>query len=137
MMKTNPPLPTDAELEILALLWENGWSTVNDVHSHLGPRRNIGYTTVLKLMQIMFNKGLVQRDESRRKHLYSAVQPPEVIRSAILSAFIARAFNGSVVELIRQALALGPVSPDDRNILRALIEPPANSPHPGPADPDH
>lgn len=122
------PIPTDAELEILTLIWANGWSTVADIYAELSTRRDIGYTAVLKLMQNMFAKGLVRRDESRRKHLYDAVEPADTTRRKVLTSFVARAFNGSPADLIRHALALAPITDNDRAALRALIEQPANSP---------
>jgi predicted transcriptional regulator len=99
------PRPTDAELEILSVLWELGPSTVRDVHMELERRREIGYTTVLKLMQIMAAKGLVKRDETDRAHVYQARVAREQTQRQLVNHLLDRAFGGSATKLLMQALA--------------------------------
>ncbi len=134
-MSDAPPLPTDAELEILAVLWDDGWSTVRNVWTRLSTHRAMVYTTVLKFMQIMHAKGLVQRDESRRTHLYNAVDPKDLTQRKLITDLVARAFNNSPIDLVRQTLAIAELSAADRQTLRALIEQLANPPPPSPAAP--
>ena len=99
------PRPTDAELEILRVLWDQGPSTVRDVHTALERRREIGYTTVLKLMQIMAAKGLVRRDETARAHVYHARVAQEQTQRQLVSHLLDRAFGGSAAKLMMQALS--------------------------------
>jgi len=89
------PLPTAAEIAILNVLWERGPSTVRDVHEQLSARTGTGYTTVLKLLQIMHEKGLVTRDESDRAHVYAAAAPQQGTRQARIGALLERPFGGS------------------------------------------
>jgi BlaI family penicillinase repressor len=105
MANFNLPRPTDAELEILGVLWELGPSTVRDVHMVLERKREIGYTTVLKLMQIMAAKGLVKRDETARAHVYKARVAQEQTQRQLVNHLLDRAFGGSATKLMMQALA--------------------------------
>lgn len=130
-----PPLPTDAELEVLNVLWSRDWATVHEVFAEISARRDVGYTTVLKFLQVMLAKGLVQRDESRRKHLYHAVQPRDLARREIVSRFIERAFDNSPMDLVRFILANFPPSPDERRQLIHIIEPPASPTPSAPVEP--
>ncbi|MGB9429784.1 MAG: BlaI/MecI/CopY family transcriptional regulator [Gammaproteobacteria bacterium] len=99
--------PTDAELEILNVLWKQGSGTVREVHEVVTQHNRVGYTTVLKLLQIMHAKGLVQRDDSNRAHIYNAVPSREHTQRQLLSKLTQRAFGGSVSELVMQALGSG------------------------------
>lgn len=96
--------PTDAELEILNVLWNRGASTVGEVHTKILEHNRVGYTTVLKLMQIMHAKGLLERDDSNRAHIYQSTFSREHTQRQLLSKLTQRAFGGSVAELVLQAL---------------------------------
>ena len=115
-----PPLPTDAEIAILAVLWRQGASTVREVHDALG--KDIGYTTTLKLMQLMFEKGLVVRNERYRSHLYEARAPKEQTQRQIARDLMKRAFDGSAKSLVLGALAAEPASPKDLDEIRSLLD---------------
>jgi len=112
--------PTDAELEILAVLWDRGPSTVRAVAQVLG--RDHGYTTILKLLQIMTEKRLVQRRESGRLHVYTAAQSRERTQRRLVRDLVDRAFRGSAAQLVLHALATGKASPDELKEIRQLIE---------------
>jgi len=112
--------PTDAELEILAVLWDRGPSTVREVAEALG--RGHAYTTILKLMQIMTEKRLVTRRESGRLHIYTAAQSRARMQRHLVRDLLERAFRGSPVPLVLHALAEGTASPDELKEIRQLIE---------------
>jgi len=112
--------PTDAELSILDVLWRRGPSTVREVQEQL--TGDVGYTTVLKLMQIMTEKGLVQRDESQRAHIYIVTQSREETQGNLISDLIARAFGGSAGKLVMQALSTRNVSAAELNAIRELLD---------------
>ena len=114
--------PTDAELEILAILWEEGPSTVRDVHSRLSTRRPTGYTTALKTMQIMAEKGLVNRDESRRTHVYAAKLEREQAQRSFVSDMLGSIFGGSPKSLVMRALESDDVTADDLAEIRKAID---------------
>ena len=114
-------LPTGAELEILRVLWRAGPATVREVHDALGPRRRTGYTTVLKLLQIMHQKGLVARDEAERSHIYRARSGEAVTQRRLLRDLADRAFGGSAASLVMQALASEKASPEDLAEIRKLL----------------
>ncbi len=116
------PRPTDAELAILRVLWERGPSTVRDVTEALQKVRGTGYTTALKLMQIMTDKGLVQRDDTQRTHIYSAVAAAEVTQKQLVSDLLERAFGGSAQQLILQALSSKKASRLELAEIRKLID---------------
>lgn len=105
--RARPNHPTDAELEILNVLWKRGPSTVGDVHVRILEHNRVGYTTVLKLMQIMHAKGLLERDDSARAHVYQPTASREYTQRQLLSKLTQRAFGGSVAELVLQALGSG------------------------------
>ena len=111
-------MPTDAELAILRVLWAKGPSTVRDVFEALAG--DTGYTTVLKLMQIMAEKGLVKRDESRRSHVYSAVPTQEKTQQRMLGELIDKAFAGSAAQLVQRAVT--GASKKDLEEIRALLD---------------
>lgn len=115
-------IPTDAELEILNVLWDQGPSSVRDVFDVVAVRREIGYTTVLKLLQIMHEKGLVSRDESRRSHQYRARVKRGVMQRRLVHRLLARAFGGSTEQLVVQALAAKPASKRELDEIRRLLD---------------
>ena len=123
MPKANElPRPTDAELEILTVLWSRGPATVREVHSTISSRRAAQYTTVLKLMQIMTEKGLVKRDEKQRAHVYSASRPREWTQRQMAGDLLERAFAGSASRLLVGALAARKASAAELAELRKLLE---------------
>jgi BlaI family transcriptional regulator, penicillinase repressor len=117
----SPPLPTEGELRLLRVLWDRGPSTVREVHQALPGVNESGYTTVLKLLQIMHAKGLAIRDESSRTHVYAAAVPPEATQRALVSDLVDRAFGGSAHGLVMQALSPQVASRDDLERIRALL----------------
>jgi BlaI family penicillinase repressor len=121
MATTTTPKPTASELEILHVLWERGPSTVREVHQALNEKRSIGYTSVLKLMQIMTAKGTVRRDEQQRAHVYEAVQPAEKTKRQLALDVLQRVFDGSASELMMHALAGRKASKEELEELRRLL----------------
>jgi len=113
--------PTDGELEILSVLWRRGPSTVREVHEELQARR-VGYTTVLKLLQIMAEKGLVARDESERAHVYRARLPQDQAEKRLVGDLLDRAFGGSASRLVLRALSSKKASPEEIERIRALLD---------------
>lgn len=105
--------PTDAELEILNILWEKGAATVREVHDELTKTKEAGYTTSLKLMQIMFEKGLLSRDASSKTHIYTAAVPKEQTQGQIVKRVIDTVFNGSAMQMVMQALGNHKTSSDE------------------------
>src|SRR3974390_3145321 len=122
MTREDMPKPTEAELELLRILWEIEPATVRDVHQALNRERASGYTTVLKLMQIMTAKGLVVRDEANRAHVYRATISQDAMQSKILKDLSVRLFSGSAAQLALHALAMEPASQNELDEIRALIE---------------
>lgn len=122
MAKSELPRPTEAELAILRVLWERGPSTVREVTEALQDERGTGYTTTLKLLQIMTDKGLVQRDESSRAHAYEAVASAETTQRQLVSDLLDRAFGGSARQLVLQALSAKRASPDELAEIRCLLD---------------
>lgn len=120
MSESKLPRPTDAELAILRVLWERGPSTVREVHEVL--QDGGGYTTALKLMQIMTEKGLVVRDESQRAHVYSARATQEKTQRQLVTDLVERAFGGSPAQLAMQALSTKKTSPEELAELRRLLD---------------
>jgi len=116
------PRPTDAELAILRVLWRRGPSTVKDVHEELARRFPAAYTTTLKQLQIMTEKGLVTRDESQRAHLYTARLPEEQTQSQLVGDLLDRAFEGSASRLVMRALASRPASAGELAEIRELLD---------------
>ena len=121
---SNPDLsrPTDAELAILRVLWRRGPSTVRQVHETFSQDREIGYTSVLKLMQIMTEKGLVERDESERTHVYQARLTQEQTQQQLVGDLLEKAFGGSASQLVMRALAAKPASADELAQIRRLLD---------------
>ena len=122
MPKPDLPRPTDDELAILRVLWERGPSTVRDVTVALQNERGTGYTTALKLMQIMTEKGLVQRNDSQRTHVYEAVAAAEVTQKQLVTDLLERAFGGSAQQLVMQALSSKKASSAELVEIRKLID---------------
>jgi predicted transcriptional regulator len=116
------PRPTDAELAILAVLWNRGPSTVREVHDTLSSERNTGYTTVLKTLQIMTDKGLVTREDTARAHVYQATRSQEQAQRSLLGDLMNRAFGGSAQKLIMQALATHKTSPEELAEIRKMLD---------------
>lgn len=115
-----PPLPTDAELDILAVLWRLGPSTVREVHEALA--KDSGYTTTLKQMQLMTDKGLLIRTERFRSHVYEAGIPKEQTQQQITADLLHRAFEGSAASLVMGALAAQPASQEDLQEIRRMLD---------------
>ncbi len=122
MSKQHHRRPTDAELAILRVLWDRGPSTVREVHEALGEARSVGYTTTLKLLQIMAEKGLVVRDESTRSHVYEARHPADETRGQLVRDILERVFGGSAPQLVMQALSAKRVSPEELAEIRKLLD---------------
>jgi predicted transcriptional regulator len=115
------PHPTEAELEILQVLWKHGACTVRDVHEILHQHDGTGYTTALKQLQIMHDKGLVERDESQRAHVYRAAVSKERTQKKFLSDMLQRVFDGSPSRLVLQALGDHKASREELREIRALL----------------
>ncbi len=122
MAKKNLPRPTEAELAILRVLWERGPCTVREVQQALEDERGTGYTTALKLLQIMTDKGLVRRDDRQRTHVYEAVQPAEATQRQLVRDLLDRAFGGSARQLVMQALSAERASKADLAEIRKLLD---------------
>src|SRR5580698_846983 len=121
-MADNPPRPTDSELEILTVLWSRGPSTVRDVHETIAARKPTQYTTVLKVLQIMAEKGLVRRNEEQRAHVYEAARPREWTQKQLAGDLLQRGFNGSAARLMQGALSARKTSKTELAELRKLLE---------------
>jgi BlaI family transcriptional regulator, penicillinase repressor len=119
---TTPHKPTASELDILHVLWDRGPSTVRDVHAALSEKRDLGYTTVLKLMQIMTVKGLVRRNEEQRAHVYEACLPAEKTKRQLAADTLERVFEGSASQLMLHALAGHRSSKQEIAELRRLLD---------------
>ena len=122
MARARLPRPTDAELDILRVLWERGTCTVREVQEALNETKPTGYTTVLKLMQIMTDKGLVRRDEQQRAHVYEAQLPQEQTQRQLDSDLVERVFNGSASGLVMQALAGKKTSASELSEIRRILD---------------
>ena len=122
MVEHPPPRPTDAELSILRVLWTLGPSTVRDVHEQLNRRAPTGYTTVLKLLQIMTEKGLVVRDETERAHIYEARHSEQKTQRQLLGDLADRAFGGSAAKLVLQALSGRKTNAEELSAIRELLD---------------
>ena len=119
---TATPRPTDAELGILRVLWRRGPSTVRQIHEEMAQRSPTVYTTVLKLLQIMTEKGLVQRDESERAHVYMARLPEEQTLGQLVGDLLDRAFEGSSSRLVMRALESRPATREELAEIRRLLD---------------
>jgi predicted transcriptional regulator len=123
-MRRSSNRPTDAELEILRVLWEQGPSTVREIHDILNQTKPTGYTTVLKLTQIMVDKALVRRNEvqNQRAHVYEASVPKEQTQRQLVGDLVGRAFDGSASELVMQALSAKTATPQELEEIRKLLD---------------
>jgi predicted transcriptional regulator len=122
MAQKPTPRPTDAELAILRVLWERGPCTVREVHDALSDSQDTGYTTILKFLQIMTDKGLVVRDESQRAHVYSTRFSEQRTQRQLLGDLIDRAFGGSPAKLVMQALSATTATADELTAIRHLLD---------------
>ena len=125
------PKPTDAELAILRVLWAKGPSTVRQVHDVLSAGRELAYTTTLKLLQIMTDKGLTIREEQMRSHVYAARHGEDETQKRLVGDLLDRAFGGSAAKLVLQALATTRASADDLREIRRLLDEHAARPSKG------
>jgi BlaI family transcriptional regulator, penicillinase repressor len=122
MTKKQPPKPTEKELEILQILWSRGPSAVKDVHETMGGDSENGYTTILKLLQIMHEKGLVTRQKSGKLHLYKAVPSQENTRQQIIDKMIDTVFQGSAMQLVVSALGNKKSSKQELQEIKKYLE---------------
>lgn len=120
MTKTNTPTAT--ELAILGVLWDIGPSTVRDVHDQLSKSESLGYTSVLKMLQIMHKKGLVKRDEKQRSHIYRTARPAEQTQRGLVRDLVDKAFAGSAADLVLRALSSKKISQEELDRVRAFID---------------
>ena len=116
------PLPTEAELEVLTVLWGRGASTVREVFDLLSGTKDVGYTTVLKQMQVMFEKGLLERSERFRSHVYSAAAEREETQQRLAGNLLERAFAGSARDLVLGALGAKKVSAEELRAIRKVLD---------------
>jgi predicted transcriptional regulator len=120
--KASLPKPTDAELAILRVLWRRGPSTVREVWDDMQSAQRAGYTTILKLLQIMFHKGLVKRDATARSHVFAATLTEEQTQQQVVGHVLDRVFAGSARKLVMQALAVKKASPAELQEVRRLLD---------------
>jgi predicted transcriptional regulator len=121
-MAAQPPRPTDAELEILTVLWSIGPATVREVYSVVSRRRAVQYSTVLKFMQIMDEKGLVRRDQKQRAHIYKAARSREWTQQQLAGDLLERAFSGSAKALLMGALSAAKTTKEELAEMRKLLD---------------
>lgn len=116
------PRPTEAELELLGVLWARGPSTVRQIHEALSGEKSTGYTTTLKILQKMLEKGLLRRDDRERSHVYAAVWKAEKTQRQLVRDLLQRAFRGAAGKLVVQALSEEKVSADDLAKIRKMLD---------------
>jgi BlaI family penicillinase repressor len=114
--------PTAAELEVLSVIWKHGPSTVRFVNDKLNEEKEVGYTTTLKIMQVMAEKGLLKRDERQRSHLYLAAAPEGQVQKLLLDRLLDQAFGGSALKLVMQTLGGHKASPEEISRIRELLD---------------
>ncbi len=114
--------PTESELEILQILWQKGEATVREINDELNSHRDVGYTTTLKLLQIMLEKGIVSREDSTRTHVYKAAVAEADTQNMLISKFVDTAFRGSAMKLVMHALGNHNATKNELNELKKLIE---------------
>ncbi len=115
------PQPTDGELEVLRVLWDNGPSTVKQVHEAVNKNKTIRYTTTLKVMQVMHERGLLVRDDSKYRHIYTPALPEEKTQGQLLTDFLDKAFSGSAEKLVMQLLSAKKLSAKERSKIRKMF----------------
>ena len=116
------PKPTESELEILQVLWQRGPSTVRFVNDQLSQKRDVGYTTTLKILQLMLDKGLVLREDDSKTHVYQAAVREEETQGLLLDRFVESAFGGSAMKLVMQALGNRHTSVEELAQIRSLLD---------------
>lgn len=114
--------PTDSELEVLALIWQQGELTVRQINDQIKKSRNIGYTTTLKIMQIMYEKGMLTRLKEGKTHIYNAVEPRQKTQLGLLTKMVKTVFHGSSKDLVMQALGSENTSKEELAEIRAYLE---------------
>ncbi len=114
--------PTESELEILRVLWDRKQATVREVHEELSQYKDCGYTTTLKLMQIMHEKGIVKRDDSGKTHIYEAIISKEKTQRQLVDKMVNSLFGGSATQLVMQALGNNSPSADELNAIQELLD---------------
>ena len=114
--------PTDSELEVLALIWQQGALTVRQIHDQIKRSRDIGYTTTLKIMQIMYEKGMLTRSKLGKTHLYNAVESQQETRDGLVNKMVQTAFHGSAKDLVMQALGSTKTSKAELEEIRAYLD---------------
>ena len=114
--------PTDSELEVLALIWQQGALTVRQIYDQIKRNRDIGYTTTLKIMQIMYEKGMLTRSKLGKTHLYSAVESQQQTRDGLVNKMVQTAFHGSAKDLVMQALGAAKTSKAELDEIRAYLD---------------
>ncbi|MDI9539680.1 MAG: BlaI/MecI/CopY family transcriptional regulator [Bacteroidota bacterium] len=121
-MRTNYPEPTESEVEILQILWQKGSATVREVHEVLETKKDVGYTTTLKLMQIMVEKGIVDRDTSKRIHIYKPLIPQSSVENNLINKLRQKIFRGSASRLVIGALSSEPVTEEELEEIREFLD---------------
>jgi predicted transcriptional regulator len=116
------PQPTDGELEVLRFLWNNGPSTVKQVHEAVNKKRPVGYTTTLKVMQVMLERGLLVRNDSKYRHIYTPTLPEEKTQRQLVTDFLEKAFSGSTEKLVMQLLSAKKLSAKERAEIRKMFD---------------
>lgn len=122
MSRSKPNRPTDGELEILQVIWDRGRASVREVHRAIQASRPVGYTTILKLMQIMTAKGILRADKQVRPQVYEPVRSRRQTQRLLVRDLLDRAFHGSAARLVLQALSATPASPEERREIRELLD---------------
>lgn len=121
MSKQEFPQPTDGELEVLRFLWDNGPSTVKQVHEAINTTKSVRYTTTLKVMQIMLERGLLSRDDSKFRHIYTPALPEEKTQGQLLANFLDKAFSGSTEKLLMQLLSARKLSAKEKATIKKMF----------------
>jgi BlaI family penicillinase repressor len=121
MAKQGLPKPTDGELEVLRFLWDNGPSTVKQVNEAINTTKSVRYTTTLKVMQIMLERGLLARDDSKFRHIYTPALPEEKTQGQLLASFLDKAFSGSTEKLLMQLLSTSKLSTKEKAVVKEMF----------------
>jgi BlaI family penicillinase repressor len=121
MSKQKLSQPTDGELDVLRFLWDNGPSTVKQVHETINTTKSVRYTTTLKVMQVMLERGLLVRDDSKYRHIYTPALPEEKTQGQLLANFLDKAFSGSAEKLVMQLLSAKKLSAKERATIKHMF----------------